>query len=467
MTAAVSAPNGVASCVIPPAGLDVLIRALRARGYRVVGPTVRNRAIVYEELTAAAQLPVGWTDVQDGATYRLERRDDDARFGYAVGPHSWKQFLLPPRLRLLRVRRTPGGGADAGQDGGDGARGGGTEDDGGYAGKNGGYDGSSGGTATAGPGPGRLDFEEEPPPTTRLALIGVRSCELHAIAIQDRILVAGRYPDRDYTARREGLFIVALNCHEPGGTCFCVSMDTGPAVRQGSGYDLVLSEILTGEHRFLVEAGTGRGAEVLAELTGPPAANTGVTTGSTGADDRTAAGGANSRSGDEPAPARPATSADWEAAQTGVERAVSRMGRTLDADNLRDLLAANLEHPRWDDVASRCLTCGNCTMVCPTCFCLTVEDVGDLAGGEAERWRSWESCFSLDHSYLHGGPVRGSSRSRYRQWLTHKFATWHDQFGTSGCVGCGRCITWCPVAIDVTEELTAIRANSVPGEPVS
>lgn len=154
---------------------------------------------------------------------------------------------------------------------------------------------------------------------------------------------------------------------------------------------------------------------------------------------------------------------DKQAAAEAVEGAAQKMGRELDTTDLRGLLARNLEHDRWDDVASRCLTCGNCTMVCPTCFCTSVEDVSDLAGEEAGQVRVWDSCFSLDHSYIHGGSVRPSGRSRYRQWLTHKFGTWHDQFGTSGCIGCGRCISWCPVGIDVTEELTAIRSTEGAG----
>ncbi|WP_018637923.1 4Fe-4S dicluster domain-containing protein [Parafrankia elaeagni] len=445
MTAVVPDPVD-AGLVVPPAGLDVLIHALRERGYEVVGPTIRDRAIVYGEITDAGQLPVGWTDVQNAASYRLERRADDARFGYAVGPHSWKQFLLPPRLRLMRIRQNRD--SDAQND---------AQND--------------------------VQIEEEPPPAAPLALIGVRSCELNAVAIQDRVLVTGRYPDRDYAVRREGLFIIGVNCHEPGGTCFCVSMDTGPAIRRGSGYDLLLSEILEGEHRFLIEAGTPRGAELLAALNAAElnAAELNDSAGKdTAGDDEDAAGrdtagrdtaGTATASVTGPGgcavgrAARPVTSADRAAAEAAVERAAARMGRVVDAGGLRDLLAASLDHPRWDDVAERCLTCGNCTMVCPTCFCVTVEDVGDLAGGEAERWRSWESCFSLDHSYLHGGAVRAAPRSRYRQWLTHKFGTWHDQFGSSGCVGCGRCITWCPVGIDVTEELAAIRTNVAPGDP--
>jgi ferredoxin len=363
--------------VVDPDALDILLEALRRRHFRVLGPTVRDGAIVYDDLSSASNLPIGVTDRQDGAVYRLERRDDEARFGYAVGPHSWKQFLFPPRIRLWQARR--------GDD-------------------------------------GAIDLEEEPVDRTPLAFIGVRSCELHAIAIQDRVFVGGRYVDRDYAARRDGTFVVAVNCFEPGGTCFCVSMGTGP--KADAGYDLALTEILEGDHRFLVEVGSEHGAEILSEL-----------------------------------PARPAGQTDLDAAERAVAGAAERMGRQMDTTDIRDLLARNLEHPRWSDVSSRCLTCGNCTLVCPTCFCSTVEDANDLAGQQSERWRVWDTCFSVEHSYIHGGAIRPSSRSRYRQWMTHKLGTWHDQFGTSGCVGCGRCITWCPVAIDITEEVAAIRAT--------
>ena len=370
------------TAVVAPEALDDLIGALQRRGFRVLGPRVRDGAIVYDDLEGAAELPVGWTDRQEAGIYRLERREDEARFGYAVGPHSWKQFLFPARLRLWRARAN--GGAPV--------------------------------------------VEEDAPDETPLAFIGVRACELNAIGIQDRVFTGGKFVDGDYAARRSGIFVVAVNCGEPASTCFCVSMDTGPRV--GEGYDLALTEILEGEHRFLVEAGTQSGAEVLAEL-----------------------------------PTRPAEDADAAAATAVVDSAAARMGRTMDSVGLRDLLADNLEHPRWDDVAERCLTCGNCTLVCPTCFCSSVEDTTDLAGAEATRTRVWDTCFSLDYSYIHGGSVRASARSRYRQWLTHKLGTWHDQFGTSGCVGCGRCIAWCPVGIDITAEVAALRGEEASDAP--
>ena len=367
--------------IIAPDALDRLVGLLRERGYRVLGPTVRDGAIIYDDLDTAGELPIGWTDRQDGGSYRLERRADEARFGYAVGPHSWKRFLFPPRVRLWRASRN---------------------------------------------GDGATAVEEEPLDETPLAFIGVRSCELHAIEIQDRVFIGGKYVDRDYAARRDGAFLVAVNCFEPGDTCFCTSMGTGPKVQ--SGYDLALTELLDGEHRFLVEAGTDRGAELLSEL-----------------------------------PGREAVGVDLTAAAASVESAAGRMGRTMETHDIRDLLARNLEHPRWDDVAERCLTCGNCTLVCPTCFCSAVEDETDLSGQEAERWRVWDNCFSVDYSYIHGGSIRPSGHSRYRQWMTHKLGTWFDQFGSSGCVGCGRCITWCPVGIDITEEVAAIRATERDG----
>jgi sulfhydrogenase subunit beta (sulfur reductase) len=362
--------------VIEPEALETLVAVLTRRGFRVLGPTERDGAIVYADLASAAQLPIGVKDVQQPGSYRLERRDDDARFGYAVGPHSWKQFLFPPRLRLWAASRT-----DAG-----------------------------------------FEVEAEPPPDRPLALIGVRACELHGIAIQDKVFLGGQHIDDDYAARRKDAFVVAVNCFEPAGTCFCVSMGTGPKAE--SGYDLALTEVMDAPHRLVAEAGSERGAAVLDEL-----------------------------------PRREATAADLDAAGRAVAGAAERMGRSVDTDDLPGLLSRNLEHARWDDVADRCLTCGNCTMVCPTCFCSGVEDHTDLAGDHAERVREWDSCFGVEHSYMHGGAIRPSGRARYRQWLTHKFGTWHDQFGSSGCIGCGRCITWCPVGIDVTEELGAIRAD--------
>jgi ferredoxin len=365
-------------------GLQLLIDVLRERGWTVVGPTVREGVVVHAEIESVDQLPAGVGDVQDGGTYRLSERGDEAVFRYVVGPQAWKSLLFPSRELLWSGRRT-----------GD-----------------------------------EVDVEAAEVHAPRLALFGVRSCDLHALGIHDTVLARRAAPDAAYLSRREGNFIIAVTCSDPGGTCFCVSMGTGPV--PDTDFDLTLTELIDQDgHRFLVQPGSDCGEEILDEL-------------------------ATHAVGDE---VLNAARADHEAARAVGAAAAARMGRSLDTDGLRDLLYANAEHPRWDDVASRCLACTNCTLVCPTCFCTSVEDVSDLTGTETERWRVWDSCFTNDFSYLHGGSVRSSVPSRYRQWATHKLASWVDQFGTSGCVGCGRCITWCPAAIDITAEVGAIRSG--------
>ena len=353
-----------------------LFHALTAKGYRVVGPTVRDGAIVYDHLSGVEDLPIGWTDHQAGGKYRLERRNDEALFGYTVGPFSWKKFLYPPRERLWTATR----------------------------------DGAS------------FTLAPEPTGGKPVAFFGMRACELAAVSVQDRVFLGGPAVDPGYHARRQRILRIAVQCGQAGGTCFCVSMGTGPAVHAG-GADLILTEILDARrHCFLLEVGSPEGAALLADL-----------------------------------PLKAPTADDTTKAQSIVTATAASMGRKMETDGIHDLLMKNLEHPRWEVVAKRCLACTNCTMVCPTCFCSSQEEVPDLSVETVERWRRWDSCFNLGLTEMHGQPVRKSGLSRYRQWLTHKLATWQDQFGTSGCVGCGRCITWCPVGIDLTEEVAAIR----------
>jgi len=376
--------DDIRGMVLQLPGLQLLIDLLRDRGWTVVGPTVRDGVVVHAEIESVDQLPRGVADIQDGGSYRLRQRGDEAVFRYVVGPQGWKSLLFPSRELLWSGRRT-----------GD-----------------------------------EMDIAPAEVDAPRLALLGVRSCDLHAIGIHDTVLAERTESDAAYVTRREDNFIIAVTCSDPGGTCFCVSMGTGPVPDKG--YDLALTELMNGDgHRFLVVPGSDRGVEILDELT-------------------------IRAEGDE---VLHAATSDRDAAREVGAAAAQRMGRSLDTDGLRDLLYANAEHPRWDDVASRCLACTNCTLVCPTCFCTSVEDVSDLSGTETERWRVWDSCFTNDFSYLHGGSVRSTVPSRYRQWATHKLASWVDQFGTSGCVGCGRCITWCPAAIDITAEVGAIRSG--------
>jgi ferredoxin len=280
--------------------------------------------------------------------------------------------------------------------------------------------------------------EEVADASPAVAVIGVRPCDLAALDVLGRALDGGPVQDPTYHRRRRGAFLVTVECTRPASTCFCAAMGTGPGAAQG--FDIALTEIDGGvaadgsppdghAPQYLARAGSQLGRDVLLEL-----------------------------------PQRPATEEDRVQRVALLARAGSRMGRSVDNSGLPELLARNLANRRWDEVAERCLACGNCTSVCPTCFCSNFEDTTDL-NGTVERRRTWASCSDLAYSYVHGGPVRSSIKSRYRQWATHKFSWWWDQFGVSGCVGCGRCITWCPAGIDITEEIAALRASDGVGEP--
>jgi sulfhydrogenase subunit beta (sulfur reductase) len=369
--------------VVDRKSFDRLFDVLQAKGFEVIGPTVGDNAIVYDHLQSVSELPIGWGDRQAPGTYRLIKQDHAALFGYSVGPHSWKKFLFPSIHRLWRSRRS-------------------------------------------GQGFKIMTADEKIP---RYAFIGVRACDLQAITIQDKVFLEGPFTEPIYQSRRDEVFIVAVNCNQPGGNCFCVSMKTGP--KATGPFDLALTEVLQAdEHYFVIETGSEKGRAVMADI-----------------------------------PHRPAGPTEAKISENLAKQAAAKMGRTLDSAHIKELLYRNLEHPRWDDVAERCLSCTNCTLVCPTCFCTTVEDVTDLSGEYAERRRRWDSCFSMDFSYIHGGYIRPTVKSRYRQWMTHKLATWIGQFGTSGCVGCGRCITWCPVGIDITAEAKAIGAGGSSAVP--
>ena len=370
--------------ILKASHLGTLILALLYRGYEVVGPIVRDGVIVYDRIGSPEELPVGWTDEQRPGYYRLSQRADQAFFGYAVGPQSWKKYLHPADVQLCAAERQ---------------------------------------------GKTFRILNNEAQPRHPFAFLGVRPCELAAIAAQDRVLLKDKFRDPIYEQRSAAKFLIAVQCTNSAATCFCASMGVGPGVT--GGFDLSLTELLGPRgHRFLAQPGSDSGAEVLAELE-----------------------------------VSPPSEEDLQQTEDAVSGAARQQVRRIDTNGIKDVLYQIFEHPRWDNVARRCLTCANCTMVCPTCFCTTVEDVSHVTGDHAERWRRWDSCFTLSFSYIHGGSIRASAKARYRQWMTHKLASWIDQFGSSGCVGCGRCITWCPVGIDITEEVRAIREGGNNGDP--
>lgn len=360
--------------ILPLADFQRLFDALHTKGYRLVGPAVRDGAVVWETIRQVSDLPIGWRDHQEPGRYRLEQTGSSQIFGVVHGPQSLKPFAFAPREPLLQIERTRDG------------------------------------------------FAAHPklPQAEKVAILGARACDLAGLAIQDRIFLNGAYQDPYYAARRDGLFVIAVNCTRALPTCFCASMDTGPWAK--TGFDLALTEV---DDQLVVEPGSEAGSELLFALSVSPASPHAI-------------GEATAR----------------------VDACARSQVRKLDQARLPQALYDAHEHPRWDDVAARCLACTNCTMVCPTCFCHAVEETPDLTGQRTEHARLWDSCFTQEHGHIHGKNIRPTLKDRYRMWLTHKLASWIDQFGMSGCVGCGRCITWCPVGIDLTEELSVLLRHS-------
>jgi NAD(P)H-flavin reductase len=374
---------------LPREMLDRLIALLQEDGRRVIGPTVRDDAIVYAEIASSADLPSGVHDEQAPGRYRIHRNGshgaagsatnaattnaaDGLAFGYASSPTAWKSYTYPSHVPIARATRQ-----------GD-----------------------------------RVSYADVPHDAPRLAFLGVRACDLAALDIHDEVLTGGPYIEEDYADRRAKAFIVAVECGSPSATCFCASMGTGPEVRNG--FDIALTELPEG---FVLRTGSPAGRKLV---------------------DRLGLGEASSLQA---------------YAATGVTvaaRAAMSSQLGVATEGLKDRLAAQLESDGWDEIAERCLACTNCTMVCPTCFCTDVHQTTDLAGTSSESERRWASCFTLDFARVAHGNFRPRVRDRYRQWLTHKFSTWVDQFGSYGCVGCGRCITWCPVGIDVRHSLARV-----------
>jgi formate hydrogenlyase subunit 6/NADH:ubiquinone oxidoreductase subunit I len=367
-----------ASVALPKSGLDGMVANLRQMGYQTIGPRIQDNTVVYGAIEGLADLPRGYISEQEAGRYQLNYTGHGQYFDITPGPQSWKQYFFPPVLQTLEYTRDP-----------------------------------------ENPRKWQSHLVENPPPLN--ALIGVRPCELAAIAVQDRVFLREEWNDPVYRARRQSVAIVAVNCLHPCGTCFCASMGTGPKAE--SGFDLCLTEL---EDVFLVEVGSEAGRLAMTGLKW-----------------------------------QPASAYYLQTAHQRIEEARRQMGREIpEPESLPEFLLNNLEAETWDKVAARCLSCTNCTQVCPTCFCWDVRDNLALSGQSAKRERVWDSCFNPDYSYVFGGNTRPNTRSRYRQWLTHKLASWYHQFGVSGCVGCGRCITWCPAGIDITAEVAALRAES-------
>ncbi|MDQ6972885.1 MAG: 4Fe-4S dicluster domain-containing protein [Mariprofundaceae bacterium] len=361
--------TGVLNYFLPVAGMSELISLLRSDGYQSLALVERDGAVLWSEITDAADLPSGKQELQQPGSYRLS----DAKTGcFAInhGHQSLKSLTFKAQELLVRFSKDADG----------------------------------------------IHFEPSEPATERVAVIGARACDVAGLAMQQQVFESGEYVDVHFQQHRQGLFIVVVNCIHAQETCFCASMQTGPRVKDR--FDLALTPVSDG---FLLECGSAEGQGIIDRLQAVPAEH------------------GHTQQADE-----------------AIAACAASQTRSLPDTESCQQLSLLQSHPHWQDVAERCLSCGNCTMVCPTCFCHTVEEVPDLSGQQSERVRLWDSCFNPEHGYIHGKNMRPTTKERYRMWLTHKLGTWPQQFGVSGCVGCGRCITWCPVGIDLTAEAAAI-----------
>ncbi len=348
--------------------LKTLVSNLRSMGYTVVGPKVEDGAVCLGEIEGIADLASGVVDFQAPGRYRLEGHSEST-FSAVNGPHSAKKYLHPAWVPMLKLT-----------------------------------DGQE-----------RLRMESVPHADKKYAFLGLRPCDLKAVEVLDRALMAPGLKDPVYTPLREASVIIVVNCGRAGENCFCASMGTGP--KSDGGYDLALTEL---DDRLIVDIPDGK-AKLMdgAEL-------------------------------------RPASQQDIRDELDLVQRVKDGMHKSIERQDPSDFMYEGSESPVWSEVAQRCLSCGNCTMVCPTCFCNTLQDVTDLKDGSVTRERVWDSCLSKKFTYSVGGNPRLERKARYRQFVMHKFAYWPDQFKLYGCVGCGRCITWCPVGIDISDTVNRV-----------
>ncbi|MEL6890933.1 MAG: 4Fe-4S dicluster domain-containing protein [Actinomycetota bacterium] len=376
--------------------LDGLQRVVDLLDADVHAPVVRADDLVVAPIRSVGALPVAWGSTSVPGEVTPMRRSDRARFGWALTSSSWKSFVHPPRIRTMTIGRSAAPGEGPGDDDRDGRRGG-----------------------------DAVPVSVTTRTSRRQALIGVRPCELAALDRLDTVLSS----EPIHRSLRDDTFIAVVNCSTPASTCFCTSMDTGPHVEgRTTSHDLEITELVGDDDPVYVVHSVSRAGERL--LAALAAEDVGEAV------------------------------EDHHLTSVGEQRdrAEAAITRRLDPDDVRHTLADAHESPHWSDVGDRCLACANCTSVCPTCFCTNLQDIDRLGESDVERWRTWDSCFGLEFSRVGSSPIRSSIASRYRQWMTHKLDTWHDQFGESGCVGCGRCIAWCPVGIDIAAEADALEA---------
>jgi ferredoxin len=266
-----------------------------------------------------------------------------------------------------------------------------------------------------------LSIEECSPEIEKQVIVGIHSCDIHAILYLDKTFL-GAFTDPYYKARRDNSFLIALNCMQVSENCFCSSVGTGPHLKAQSGYDIVLTDF---EEDYLVELKSARSFELF-NLKGKKA-GPGV----------------------------------WKGKSKKEESLLKSFKKIIDVKGIDDLFMKNLDHHVWAETADeRCLSCSNCVMVCPTCFCYDIVDEMSMDLTEVRRFRQLDACQDLRFAAVHGGNFRGTRASRLRQFVMHNL-NYTSQYGLIKTVGCGRCITWCPTKIDLTEMAKEIQRSPI------
>lgn len=253
-------------------------------------------------------------------------------------------------------------------------------------------------------------------------LFGVRSCDLQAIACLDDVFLTqpsrDRFNDHNYQTRRDNTIVVALGCLKPDANCFCQSMGVDP--REYEEADLQLFDL--GES-FGIEAHTQKGLK-LSDLLD----NTGLL------------------------------------AEQNVEKPLlDAFYLTVDAKGITLKLQKMFDHSLWDDLGEKCLNCGACTYVCPTCHCFDIS-VCTKDGCNGSTIRYWDSCMFSEYSQMAGGHnPRPGKKERVRQRFLHKLRYFPERYGKLLCTGCGRCLAACPVNLEITEVIRQVKEAEVDG----
>jgi ferredoxin len=259
---------------------------------------------------------------------------------------------------------------------------------------------------------GQTDIEPEvPDASAKRAVVGIRPCDALAYTIVDN-LYGWDFPDPYYQKRREATTLVGLACSDPCANCFCPSVGGAPASEKG--LDALIFDL---GDSYYVKTMTDKG-EDFAKAAGLEAA------------------------GD----------AEAKAAAKQGEEALAKVQRSIDTAGIPEHLPELYDDKFWEQFSDRCLSCGICTFLCPTCHCFDIQDESE--GFDARRARMWDTCMFAEYTrHTSGHNPRPTRKERTRNRISHKYSYFPEKFDVIACVGCGRCINNCPVNIDILDIL--------------